>query len=671
MSGRDYGYFDDEDELDAAEEDTGYTKDRRQTRDSGYGRNSSGSGRSSGGSGSRNGRSSGSRGGYGSGSSGSWANDSRSRGTAGGRSTGGGYGRRTDSYGSSGRRRKKKRGFPWQLGVVLLIFVLLGAFALTLYQKRYSYSTVQADLNSYFGETDDASVVPVMLQNDKSDTTVRLFDGTPYMSIDAVQSMLNRRFYYGKEDNVVLYCLPDDVVTTTIGTSDWSTGSGTSTEKYMPARMDGETLYLALDYVKKFTNFSYQLYTDPNRMQIYTQWGDVNTAIVSKKTGLRTTGGVKSDVLTYLEKGAKVEVLETMENWSKVKADGCFIGYVENKVLKDQASETQTPVTDALNQTFTPNLLGTKVNMAWHNVASTGGNDTYAAYMANTKSLNVLSPTWYPLQDDAGDLDSYARQDYMDQAHAAGLKVWPVVDNFNNPDVNHNNFLAKQASRTHVIDQLMDEASKYGFDGINVDFEQIDPDYGQDFIEFVRELSIRCRKAKLTLSVDNYVTYDFNDYYHMDEQADFADYVVIMGYDEHYAGDKEAGSVADIDYVKYGIERALQEVPKDQLINGIPFYTRLWIEDESGLTSQSLDMTQAAQFCTDHGLTPKWDEKTCQNYVEATEGSKTYKMWLEDAESIQAKLSVMQAEGIAGVAEWKLSFETPDIWDVIASYMAQ
>jgi hypothetical protein len=225
MSGRDYGYFDDEDELDAAEEDTGYTKDRRQTRDSGYGRNSSGSGRSSGGSGSRNGRSSGSRGGYGSGSSGSWANDSRSRGTAGGRSTGGGYGRRTDSYGSSGRRRKKKRGFPWQLGVVLLIFVLLGAFALTLYQKRYSYSTVQADLNSYFGETDDASVVPVMLQNDKSDTTVRLFDGTPYMSIDAVQSMLNRRFYYGKEDNVVLYCLPDDVVTTTIGTSDWSTSS--------------------------------------------------------------------------------------------------------------------------------------------------------------------------------------------------------------------------------------------------------------------------------------------------------------------------------------------------------------------------------------------------------------------------------------------------------------
>ena len=571
---------------------------------------------------------------------------------------------------SSSRGGRKKR-VPWQLYVVLAIFLLIGAFGYSLYQQRYSYSKTQADLTSYFG-TSGENDVPIMLQDELSDTHARMINGSCYLDFASVQSMLNKRFYYGKKDNTVLYCLPDDIATTTVGSNDWSTTSGgTTTEKYVPAVLDGDTLYLSLEYVKKFTNFSYQIYTDPNRMQIYTQWGDVNTATVSKKTAIRTTGGVKSDVLTYIDKGTKVQVMETMETWSKVKADGCFIGYVENKLLKDQTTETQTPVTDAVEQKFTHTLLGSKVNMGWHNVASAGGNITYAEYMANTKSMNAISPTWYPISDDAGDMDDYATQEYVDQAHADGLKVWPVVDNFNNPDVDHNNFLATLASRTNVINKLMSDASTYGFDGINVDFEQIDPDYGEDFIEFVRELSIQCRKAGLTLSVDNYVTYDFNDYYSMDEQADFADYVVIMGYDEHYAGDKEAGSVASIDYVKYGIERALKEVPKEQLVNGIPFFTRLWIKDSYGLTSQALDMAQAQEFCTKHGLTPQWDEKTCQNYVEATEGDTTYQMWLEDAESIQAKLSVMQAEGIAGVAEWKLSFESADIWDVIASYMAQ
>jgi spore germination protein YaaH len=142
-----------------------------------------------------------------------------------------------------------------------------------------------------------------------------------------------------------------------------------------------------------------------------------------------------------------------------------------------------------------------------------------------------------------------------------------------------------------------------------------------------------------------------------------------MGYDEHYAGSSEAGSVASIDYVKYGIQRAMQEVPAEKIINGIPFYTRLWKTDSSGLSSEALSMSQAQDFIANHGAEVTWDSTTCQNVIDFTENDVHYQMWVEDSESISAKLDVMMADGIAGVAAWRLGFETADVWYVIEQYI--
>ena len=378
-----------------------------------------------------------------------------------------------------------------------------------------------------------------------------------------------------------------------------------------------------------------------------------------------------SDFVKELEKGDAVTVLEQMETWSRVQSEDGIIGYVENKRLKNIEEVTPTPVTDYTEPEYATRMLGTKVNMAFHNVYSTAAaNDTLRNFMAPTKSVNVIAPTIFWVTSPDGDMLSMASDYYTQTAHAMGLKVWAVVDNINAPELtNKSSFLGTQDSRDHLIDQLITECTTYGYDGINVDFELIEASYGQDYVEFIRELSIACRLKGLTMSVDDYPAYEYNSYYNIREQGIFADYVVIMGYDEHYSGSQEAGSVASIGYVTDGIAMAVERIDPQKVVNAIPFYTRYWKTNAGVVTSEAYGMKDIPEIIANHNMTVTWDTECGQNYAEATEGDTFLQIWVEDVQSLQLKLDAMTAAGIGGVAEWKLDFETPDVWDIIANYM--
>ena len=215
-----------------------------------------------------------------------------------------------------------------------------------------------------------------------------------------------------------------------------------------------------------------------------------------------------------------------------------------------------------------------------------------------------------------------------------------------------------------------------------MDFEQIPTDVGDHYIQFIRELSVLCRVNNLVLSVDNYVPKGYNTHYHREEQGVMADYVIIMGYDEHFAGSYEAGSVASY------IEETLRDVPADKVINAVPFYTRLWNEtpktdeeraEDQGteaasysmkVNSEALGMEEAAQRVSEAGATVIWDDTVKQNYAEwQGDNDSTYRIWLEDASSLEVKLGLMKDNNLAGTAAWKLGFETSDIWDLIQKYV--
>lgn len=562
----------------------------------------------------------------------------------------------------------KKKIIPIVIAIVLIIIIGGVTFGSRILEK-YSYSKERADLNAYYGITGSQEAA-IVLQDEIVEEKGRISDGICYLDIATIHKYLNDRFYVDGGEGLLLYTLPEDIVRNSIGSSVKETAQGSEELGYTAAIWEGDTLYVALDYIKQYTNFSYQLFTDPYRIQLTTEWPSYEVASISKNTQVRVKGGVKSEILTDVQKGDQVSVLEQMETWSKVKTADSVIGYVENKRLTGIRSEQPIPVTDYQEPEYTSLTRDHKINLGWHVVASAGGNDTFNSVTANAGNLNVISPTWFKLCDNEGGYTSFASADYVQKAHDRGLEVWALIENIEYKDsISMYEILSSTTTRQKLIDSLMNDLITYGIDGINVDFEQLSMDCGEHFVEFIRELSAACRKNGKVLSVDNYVPRDFNDYYDRKEQGIVADYVIVMGYDEHYAGSKEAGSVASIDYVEDGIAQTVKEVPAEKVINAIPFYTRIWETTGDGISSQAVDMVTAEQFISNHGITAEWDETTCQNYGEYTSGDSRYQVWLEDADSVKVKLNVMENYGIGGVAEWRLGFEKPEIWDVIGEYL--
>ena len=545
---------------------------------------------------------------------------------------------------------------------VALIFVIVAITLGVKVAEHYSYSEERMDLNGYFGleAADEAALV---LNDEIREEKGIVRDGRCYLDLGTVHAFLNDRFYADYNEGWLLYTTPGEIL--------YAQAGQTGQDGYVPAFLEDGVMYVALDYVKKYSNFSYTLYTEPNRAVLTTVWDEHQAADMKKDTAVRYQGGIKSDILTEVSAGDQVTVLETMENWSRVATQDGFIGYVENRRLKNLRSETLIPVTDYQEPEYTSVRREHKISLGWHQVTSEAANSTLSEVLEGVSGMNVISPTWFFLSDNEGGFVSIASSAYVQEAHDRGLEVWALVDNFTY-DVDIREILSHTGRRQKLIGGLVEEALSLGVDGINVDFEQVPEDAGEDYIEFLRELSIPCRANGLVLSVDNYVPRNYNSHYHWKEQGTVADYVIVMGYDEHYGGSQETGSVASIGYVEEGISTMVQYVPAEKVINAVPFYTRIWETGAEGVKSQAVGMTTAEDFLAQRGIEPVWDEETCQNYAEFEEDGAFFQVWLENEQSLQAKLQVMEQYGIGGVAAWKLGYEAghPEVWAVISDFAA-
>ena len=561
-----------------------------------------------------------------------------------------------------------KKAIPYIVTVILLL-VLGGTFC-KLYYDHYMYTDERADLDEYYGVQDEDDF-PVIYENLVSDMHARRFGEACYLDLDTVRSLLNDRFYYGREDETLIYCLPEERISARAGETKWESDvNGVTEETYAPVVIEGDTVYVALDFVRRFTNFYYAAYTQPNRIVLRNAWGTEKMATVKGTTNMRTLGGVKAPIIAAVEEGTDVLILDPLDDWTRIETADGYYGYVENKYLSEARDHEMEPVTDVPEMEPQYRSLDGRVCLAWNLTSFKESNTSIDGMLVGTKAINVLGPTWLTMVDEEGTLDIKASRTYVKNAHEKGMQVWAVLDNFQNEEgMVCTGFLSTLEGRDRVIRAAVEAAQDYNIDGINVDIEGMTAEDGENFVEFVREISIACRRAGLVVSVDNYVPYNFNDYYDLEEQAAFADYVVIMGYDEHFAGSEEAGSVASIGYVEYGIEEALKEVPAERLINAIPFYTRGWTTENGQVTSQALDMVEAKNFIKEHKMDREWNSTAGQYYAEKESGSRLYQIWLEDKKSIQTKLDVMADHDLAGVACWVLGLETNDVWDVIEDYV--
>lgn len=573
------------------------------------------------------------------------------------------------------------------LKIIFFIILIVGTVAALLLWRRYGPTKEKADLDKYYG-IENENQLAVIVNNQVLEPRAMISDGKVYMEYGIVRDYINERFYWDPNENILLYTLPNDVVSVGVGSQDYSVSKEKHSEDYVILKAEGSTAYIALDFVKQYTGMDFEAYDDPGRVVVVTETGEVKTAQAKRDTQVRYQGGVKSPVLTEISKKETVRIIEDEGDWKKVRTEDGFIGYVKKSALKKETTEKISR--DFVEPEYTNIHKDYIINMAWCNVTNYDANNNILQMIAQSKGLTTISPTWFHVADTAGNIESIAGADYVNYAHQAGIEVWAAIRDFDGGISSFEEsytLLSHTSSRDNMINQLIAAALSSGIDGINVDFEKISEECGEHYIQFIRELSVKCRQNGLVLSVDNYVPQAYNQQYHRKEQGVFADYVVIMGYDEHYSGSPEAGSVSSYDFVKNGIEQTLEEVPAEKVVSGIPFFTRVWKETpktEAELASQegtdaaeypmnvestAYSMAEAQNVVAQAGAAASWDDVTKQNYATWEYEGSTYEVWLEDAESLQAKLQLMKDYGLAGTAAWRLGQETSDIWDVILQYV--
>ncbi len=578
-----------------------------------------------------------------------------------------GRGRRSEARGSLRNhegyksKKKSKKGIKiFPVAVMLIVFFFL-IFGKKIFDK-YIPSKEEKDLNEWFEVAGDRVRMHL---NDKRDNDITAIakEGELYIPISWVKENINKRFFWNPEEDLLVYTLPDQII--------HYNSSSVNEDGHRTYILTDEGMYLSYNLVEQYSDVRSSLFVAPEepakRAFIYKDRGVYKRAEIKKDTVLRTKTSIKEPILTKIAKGDRVTVLEELEKWSKIYTSSGFTGYVETKRLTDYSEEQDTPVYfDPVPKYYD---LGEKVVLGWHQVTNKDANASMESFLANTGGkLNVISPTWIQISSADGDYLNLSSKEYVEKAHELGLKVWPSVDNFNNPvgfkEFSTRDYFADSKNRQSFIERLMADAEKYGYDGFNLDFEALPTDAGESYAQFYRELAVECRNAGLALSIDNYVPYHFNEHYDLAEQGYFADYVIIMGYDEYTNASETAGPVASLPYVRNGIEKTIDKVSHERVINAVPFYTRIWTEEAGKLSSKAVGIKSAMKFVAENEISLSFDEELGLNYGEKTIDGKNVKLWMEDEDSLKLKLLLSEEYGLAGVACWRLNYEPAEIWQL-------
>lgn len=561
------------------------------------------------------------------------------------------------------KEQQKKKAAP--VLVVLILIVLVGAAGVGSFLiNRYKPGTEYMAGNEYFNLTDENSVA--LIQNGELlEEQAVLIGGEPYAAYTYVESQLNSCFYWDEETKGILLTTSGGVQTLLPG--DAAVAKTPGGQPAVQQESDGK-VYISLDVVKEYTDLDYAYYSDPNRVVIRNEWDGVEQATVQSDTAqVRQKGGIKSLILADVQKGDTLLYLENLDNWCKVMTADGYTGYIQTEDISEpEAIEARTAKKDSYERITRDH----KINLVWHQSTSTESNDAMAEMTAEMTGVNVISPTWFSVTDETGTISSLASADYVKLAHEAGREVWGLIDNFNEA-FDETTDLAYASVRSRIIEQLLAEAASCGMDGINVDFENLKEAGIPHYLQFLRELTSAAHAQNLVVSVDTPVPQAYTMYYQRGEQARFVDYMIVMAYDEHFAGSEEAGSVSSLPFVQQAVEEMTRVMPADQVICGIPFYTRVWTEKfgQSAITSEVLGMDSAKNYAKENQMTETWDASLGQNVATVETSDARYTIWMEDEQSMEEKLKVIQSADLAGVAEWKLGFECADVWSLISKYI--
>lgn len=482
-----------------------------------------------------------------------------------------------------------------------------------------------------------------------------------YMSMTDIKNYLDNYIYKDSENNQIITTYGEKIGVLGLTENTININNTKLNILSGPENKNGE-IYLPISLMSNVYNMEMTIIKDKKILVMDSLDRELIKMDASKNLKVKGKKTIFSRPVDKIKKGEKVSIIEEKDGWSKIRTTKGKIGYVktsglQNKVYVRNKLEKEQQITG-------------KVNMVW---------DYFSEYAkapnrngTTIEGINVVSPTFFHLvKNSDGKIDTNMGTNgtnYISWAKQNGYKVWAMFSNNSYKDTT-SKILNSYTLRTNLINSIVSLANTYNIDGINIDFENMNKSDKEMFSRFIIELKPKLQESGKILSVD--ITAidggdDWSECYDRNTIGNVADYVVFMGYDQYTSNSKKAGTTAGYNWIETNIKKLIEreEVKSEKIILAMPLYTRLWQEKDGKLTSQTVSMKEIDKTLPSDAQ-KTWNEELKQYYTEYTQNGTTYKMWIEDEESIKAKVSLVKTYNLAGVATWEKDREKESIWQVI------
>ena len=532
------------------------------------------------------------------------------------------------------------------MGLLLIVVLAAGAF---LFVENRGTSKISTKYDKFNFLTEDKDI-------DKEDFSIE--DGMIYLSLDYIKEYLDKDIEYDKSSGEVR--INNDHANKVLKLNEYEAkfNSGTIDLRAPVIEKDGKIMLPIEAFIY---DYDVRLRYDKDIRLLLLDYRDKDYDLskTTSETLLREGASKRSPIIKKLPEGEELYVYGDKGKYYKVRMTEGYAGYVLKKDLDENFEKVSFKSTSK-------NTSDGLINLTWDYTYAEHSEDKINQ-IKDIKGLDVIIPTWFSIRNGNGDMIDRGNQNYIKKYNDLGIDVWAYLDNSFDPEITHQ-ALSNETTRKKIINKTLELCKKYGMKGINIDFEHTkidDRDYITDFVREFRQAA--GEDFIITVDVTPQISSDVTkEPYDRKALAGIADYMVVMAYDQHWGSSDKAGSVAQYKWVEGSINVLFRNIPNKKMILGVPLYTRIWKEDGGKVTSKTISMDEVARIIASKGLKPVWDKESQQNYIEYQENGADYKIWIEDANSLEKKVSLVNKYNLAGVGSWRLGFETSNIWDVIS-----
>lgn len=532
------------------------------------------------------------------------------------------------------------------MGLLLIVVLAAGAF---LFVENRGTSKISTKYDKFNFLTEDKDI-------DKDDFCIE--DGMIYLSLDYIKEYLDKGIEYDESTGEVKINNNHANKILKLNEYEAKFNSGTIDLRAPVIEKNGKIMLPIEAFIYDY-DVRLRYNKDIRLLLLDYRDKEYDLTKTTSETLLRESASKRSPIIKKLPKGEELYAYEGKGKFYKVRMPEGYAGYVLKKDL-DQNFEKVSLKSTSKNTSDGP------INLTWDYTYAEHSEDKINQ-IKDIKGLDVIIPTWFSIRNGNGDMIDRGNQNYIKKYKDLGIDVWAYLDNSFDPNITHE-ALSNENTRKKVINKTLELCKKYGMKGINIDFEHTNIDDRDYITDFVREF----RQAAgddfiITVDVTPQISADVTkEPYDRKALAEIADYMVVMAYDQHWGSSDKAGSVAQYKWVEGSVNVLFRNIPNKKMILGVPLYTRIWKEAGGKVTSKTISMDEVARIIAAKGLKPVWDKESQQNYIEYQENNADYKIWIEDANSLEKKVSLVNKYNLAGVGSWRFGFETPNIWDVIS-----